>query len=274
VAETSCLTKNEPLVANLTDGQAIKLIGSGGVGGIVARYAIVYLAHLTEKLKRSARFVIIDGDQFEARNRARMLYTEGNKALMLRDEMRDFVADSPLAIAAVEEYVTPENIGQLLHEGDIILLAVDNHATRKLVNDYCEQHLQQFCLISGGNDGIGDQPDGRRLRGTRGNCQAFVRGRLNSPSLSRYHPEIANPADHLPTDLNCTQILASQPQNLLANLAAASAILNALWLYLCDALHYSEVAFDIADAAMRPVPIPAPQRLTSTTDFAAANSGS
>jgi molybdopterin/thiamine biosynthesis adenylyltransferase len=261
MAEASPLAKNAPLVADLADGQSIKLIGGGGVGGIVARYAIVYLVHLLEKLKRSGRFVIIDGDQFEAKNRARMMYTEGSKAAVLRDEMLEFVADSSLTIAAIEQFVTPENIRQLLHESDIILLAVDNHATRKLVNDFCDQHLEQFCLISGGNDGIGEQPDGRFLRGTRGNCQVFTRGKLNSPSLSRYHPEIADPADHLPTELDCTEILASQPQNLLANLAAASAILNALWLYLSDSLHYSEVVFDIADAAMRPVPIPTPQRM-------------
>jgi hypothetical protein len=259
VAETSSIARNEPLVANLVDGQSIKLIGVGGTGGIVARYGCVFLMHLAEKLKRSARFVIIDGDQFESKNRSRMTHTEGSKAAVVCDELLDFAADSRLTIAAVEQYVTPENIAQLLHNGDIILLAVDNHATRKLVNDFCAKHLKQFCLISGGNDGIGDQPDGRRLRGSRGNCQIFARGQRNSPSLTQFHPEIADPSDQLPTDLNCTQILASQPQNLLANLAAASAILNALWIYLCDQLHYSEVAFDIADAVMRPIPLPPPQ---------------
>src|SRR5262249_47788226 len=147
MAEASPLTKDAPLIADITDGQSIKLIGGGGVGGIVARYAIIYLVHLLEKLKRSGRFVIIDGDQFEAKNRARMMYTDGSKSAVLRDEMLAFAADSSLAIAAVEQYVTPENIRQLLHEGDIILLAVDNHATRKLVNDFCDQHLERFCLI-------------------------------------------------------------------------------------------------------------------------------
>jgi len=40
---------------------------------------------------------------------------------------------------------------------------------------------------------------------------------------------------------------------LFANLQTAAAILNTLWLCLCDGLHYSEVCFDIADALMRPV---------------------
>ena len=33
-------------------------------------------------------------------------------------------------------------------------------------------------------------------------------------------------------------------------------MLNALWLYACDALHYSEAAFDIAEARMQPLPLP------------------
>jgi hypothetical protein len=254
MAETSPLAKDKSLVADLPDGQTIKLIGGGGVGGIIARYIVVYLVHLLEQLRRTARFIIIDGDEFEAKNRARMMYTEGNKAAVLRDEMLDFASDSPLTVAAIEQFVTPENIGQLIRDGDIVLLAVDNHATRKLVNDYCDKRLKEFCIISGGNDGIGPQPDGRVLRGTRGNCQVFARGKFNTHPLTHHHPEIAVPADRLPTDLNCTEILTSQPQNLLANLAAASAILNAFWLYLCNSLHYGEAVFDIADAIMRPVP--------------------
>src|SRR4051812_39387473 len=184
MAEISPLARNQPLEAHLADGQSIKLVGGGGIGGIVACYGIVYLVHLAGLLKRSARFVIVDGDQFEDKNRSRMLYSDGNKAAVLREEMLEFAADSLVTIAAVQEYVTPDNIGRLFHDDDIIILAVDNHATRKLVNDYCDQHLSRFCLISGGNDGIGKQPDGRLLRGTRGNCQIFTRGKINSPALT------------------------------------------------------------------------------------------
>jgi hypothetical protein len=33
----------------------------------------------------------------------------------------------------------------------------------------------------------------------------------------------------------------------------ASAILNTLWLHLCGALHYGELALEIADGLMRPL---------------------
>jgi hypothetical protein len=50
--------------------------------------------------------------------------------------------------------------------------------------------------------------------------------------------------------------VASVPQILFANLAAASAMCNALWLHLCRRLEYPEVNFDIALGRMSPVPLP------------------
>ena len=133
-------------------------------------------------------------------------------------------------------------------------MCVDNHATRKLVNDHCST-LADVCLISGGNDGVG--PDGGRTvrRGTFGNVQIYVRraNRELTAPLTHHHPEIEQPGDHLPSDLSCTELAVSVPQILFANLAVASAMLNALWLHLCGALHYGELALDIADGVMRPV---------------------
>ncbi|HYT91899.1 MAG TPA: hypothetical protein VEL76_24510 [Gemmataceae bacterium] len=36
-------------------------------------------------------------------------------------------------------------------------------------------------------------------------------------------------------------------------------MLNALWLYLCGALHYSELALDVAEGLMHPLAVPAPK---------------
>ncbi len=251
---------NKPLTPVLPAGATIKQFGAGGVGGIVARYGLLFVVALANAQRRSARWVIIDGDQFESANRSRMVFSHfGNKATVTRDGLLDIIADSPVTLSAIEEFVTPDNVGRFIDNDDIILMTVDNHATRKLVSQYCEAHLDRFCLISGGNDPVGKGTSGNHLRGTYGNCQIFMKGDYESPPLTGYHPEIAHPEDQLPTDLHCTELVASQPQILFANLAAASAILNSLWLYLCGMLHYSELAFDIAEGVMQPVPIPAPR---------------
>jgi hypothetical protein len=246
---------DRPLRPTFPEDQAFKIIGLGGVGGIVARYAALYLA----SLGRPARLVLMDGDSFATENGSRMFFrARGNKASRVRADLLDYLADSALTIQAIEEFVTPENIGRIVRDGDIVIAALDNHASRKLISDHCAG-LKDVCLISGGNDGVGPDSSGRMRHGTYGNCQVFQRraGRDETPSLTASHPEIREPADRLPTDLSCTELLASTPQILFANLMTASAILNALWLVLCDALPYAEVVFDIADGLMRPLPRPA-----------------
>ena len=244
-----------PFVPHLEAGSTIKLFGLGGVGGIVARYGALFLA----SLGRPARFVLVDGDSFEPGNAGRMVFdTYANKAAVTRNELLGFLVESNLTIAAIEEHVSASNIERLVHDGEIVVLAVDNHATRKLVTDYCAERLRDVCLISGGNDGIEERADGTLLRGTYGGCQVYLRrdGVDITPTLSRYHAEIREPADKAPDELGCVEAAAgSAPQILFANLMAASAILNTLWLCMCDELHYSEVCFDIADGLMRPVTI-------------------
>lgn len=255
----TAIPTDRPLVPRLTDGQSIKIIGLGGVGGIVARYGAMFLAPLARE--QNARLVLIDGDSFEPSNATRMFFSDcGNKAAVTLADLRPRFAESGLALTAVEEYVRPGNLKRLIHPGDIVLLCVDNHATRKLVSDFCGT-LDDVVLISGGNDGIGEDASGKFHHGTYANCQVYIRrdGIDCSPSLARYHVEIDEPHDELPSEQSCIDALVSVPQLLLANLAAGSSILNALWLYLCGAIHYSELAVDIGQGLMRPLGLPAPQ---------------
>jgi len=235
----------------LPDETSVKLIGLGGVGSISARYLAVFMASLGCRL----RLVLIDGDKFEPGNAARMLFSSlGNKAAVIRSELLPRFSETSLMLMAVEKYITPQNIERIVHDNDIVILTVDNHATRKLVSNHCRR-LENVVLMSGGNDGVGNDTAGRRTRGTYGNCQIYIRieNRDISPPITRFHPEIQTPADKLPDQLACTELIQSVPQILFANLAAASAILNAFWLLCCNDLHYSEIAFDIADGLMRPV---------------------
>lgn len=223
---------------------SVKVIGLGGVGSIVARYAAVFLASLGP-----SRMVLIDGDQFEPSNASRMLFGScGNKAKVVREELLPRFKDSQLTLVAVEEYVTTENISRLIQEGDIVMLCVDNHTTRHLV-DKRVWEMDGCCLISGGNDGV---DNGKR--GTYGNVQVHltVNGVEVTPTLGQYHPEIADPKDKHPGDLNCTELVTHVPQILFANLAVASAMLNTLLLHLSGELHYAELSLDIAKGLMRP----------------------
>ena len=237
---------------SLAAGATVKVIGLGGVGSIVARYLAVYLA----AQNRDLRLVLVDGDSFEESNGTRMLFSySGNKAAVVREELVERLEGTQLTIEAIEEYITPENRDSLIREGDIILACLDNHASRLVISQRCEE-LQDVVFLSGGNDGIGLDDEGRPQRGTLGSVQVHLRraGVDVSPPLTHHHPEIAHPIDKRPDEMSCTEAMVSQPQMLFTNLMTASCILNSFLLAVSEgALHYSDLSFDTADGFMRPV---------------------
>lgn len=219
----------------------IKAIGIGGIGCALLPFLCRYLQYSGDK----ARITLIDGDSFERSNAARQAFTRlGNKAeVKARELAQEF---ENLSLRAAPEFVTPENVSGLLKEGDIIFLMVDNHASRKLVSGHAAT-LADVTLISGGND-FSD-----------GNVQVYLRrdGRDLTPSLSRYHPEIAQPQDRNPGELSCEELMAQgAPQLLFTNLMVASMMLNAFYAFTQERLDYSEVYLDILENLTRPVARP------------------
>jgi hypothetical protein len=247
------------LEPTIRDGQPVKIIGAGGVGGIVARYACLMLDSLARNLGLSVRVVIVDGDAFQPGNGSRMFFLRhGNKADVVREEIRPYLgSDTPLTLISISEYITPENIDRLIVERDIVLCAVDNHATRRLLDERCGL-LHDVCLISAGNDGVGPDSSGSVRRGTFGNCQIYLRrkGQDLTPSLCRDHPEIREPADRLPSEQSCGELVSCVPQILAVNLMTAATILNTFWLFLAGRVGYGELVFDVAEGLMRPIPLP------------------
>jgi hypothetical protein len=233
-------------VCALPDESRVKVVGLGGIGCVLLQYLGVFL----KSLGRPLRLVLIDGDRFEAANNRRMIFqTVGNKAEVKAAETAAWLGTSEVAVVAVPQYLTAENIEQLIRPGDYVFLCVDNHPTRKLVSDHCAG-LPDVFLFSGGNEGV-DPP---RERGTYGNVQVYLRqgGKDVTASLTRFHPEIAHPRGKAPSEMSCVELAVSTPQILFTNLAVASAMLNAFFAWTCGRLSYQEVKLDILEARMLP----------------------
>jgi molybdopterin/thiamine biosynthesis adenylyltransferase len=219
----------------------IKAIGIGGIGCALLPFLCRYLQYSGEP----ARLTLIDGDRFERSNAARQAFSGlGNKAeVKSRELARDF---ETMAFRSRPEYVTEDNVARLIGEGEVVFLMVDNHASRNLVSRHVSS-LADLSLISGGND----EEDG--------NVQVYVRqgGRDLTPSLARYHPEIADPQDRNPADMSCEELMAAgAPQLLFANLMVASLMLNAFYALRQGRLNYSEVYLDIGQNLSRAVSRP------------------
>ncbi len=219
----------------------IKLIGVGGIGCALAPFLARYLQTEKQVTGEEVRITLVDGDDFESKNAARQSFeTLGNKAKVKATELARSFPD--LSFRAVPEFVTAENLPHVVKSGDVIFLAVDNHATRRVVSGRCEE-LSDVVLISGGNDF------------TDGNVQVYIRqgGRDITLPLTRFHPEIADPKDKSPAEMSCEELAAAAaPQLLFMNLTVASAMLNTFYAWRSERLGYGEVYLDIVEGRAQP----------------------
>ncbi|MFQ5654500.1 MAG: ThiF family adenylyltransferase [Planctomycetota bacterium] len=227
----------------------IVIVGIGGIGSFLAPLLVLFLSSL-----RGVRVHVslVDGDTYEERNRERMDVPElGNKAEVLSSRLSARHGRPRLYIRPVDRYVTEENVAEVIQEHDIVFSCVDNHATRKILSERCAQ-LDDVILISGGNDGVEEGSSG-----TYGNVQIFQRrgGEELNPPLTRFHPEIENPADEVP-GLSCEDLASTTvPQIVFTNFFAA-AVMGAAFHRILGASTareiYDEACFDIAEGRMLP----------------------
>ena len=213
----------------------IVIIGLGGIGSILCERLARYLMYSADQ---GISLLLVDGDTYEAKNFERQDFTRlGNKAEVKAADLK--LQFFGMNVSSFPAFVNETTLSQVIKEGDIVFLCVDNHKTRMLVSNY-SKNLTDVTLISGGNDLID------------GNVQIYIRkdGKDLTPDLCMYHPEIANPDDKLPEEMSCEELAESEPQLYFTNLGVATimcwAFYNAVVKGQCEK---SEIYFDIIQMA-------------------------
>lgn len=212
------------------------LLGAGGTGSL--------LAEPLARAMRGETLIVIDGDTVEDRNLARQAFSVfdigSNKAEMVAHGLRMKSLD---AIAA-PRYLDATNIESMLHEGDTVLITIDNFPTRALIDRYAA-NLWNFTIINGGNEV------------DTSSCQVHIRrkGADVTPRISYQHPEITRPGKDR-SAMTCAELAATagNEQTIAANMMSAAWMLRAFMdvraadndQALMDALVWHELHVDMS----------------------------
>jgi molybdopterin/thiamine biosynthesis adenylyltransferase len=231
-------------MATAKQTRKIKVIGAGGIGSHLLEPLARYLSYTEDYVE----ITVIDGDKFEERNRERQRFNAcANKAEQVIEPLKQQFPR--LYLRAKPEYLTEDNVIMNIREGDVVFLCVDNHATRKLVSDRC-QELDNVLLISGGND----YTDGNVIRYVRQN------GRDITKSPVALYDKIAKPQDKNPGHFTnadragCDREAQTNPQLLFMNLAIASWMLNCYYSHEQGKAKYEQIYVDILTGRSRTSP--------------------
>jgi molybdopterin/thiamine biosynthesis adenylyltransferase len=218
--------------------ERVVLIGCGGIGNQLLDPLCRYLAHRPEP---RPLLVLVDGDVFEASNLNRQACSRSDLGTNRAEALARVARETGVASQAIGELVDETNVGVIVREGDIVLLAVDNHRARAIVDRHLGS-LDDATLISGGNDE------------TDGNVQLVRRrdGTSVDGHLTEIHPEIGMATEEEPRGDGCQVMAAERPQLLVTNLMVASAMLSCLWqISERGSVPYSEVYLDAIQNAAR-----------------------
>lgn len=192
------------------------LIGAGGTGSHLIAPLLAYLDSHHQGL--DYQLIVIDGDNFDHGNVTRQLFDPGFVSNNKAETMALMYNRYP--VIAVPNFVGKDELAQMMNEGDVVLIAADNHSVRALVQDRALE-LDNIAVINAGNE-LHD-----------GNVQLFVRegGENKTPMLSFLHPEIvySSATDRQPMTCVEAAALPGGGQLILANQQAASWMLAALW---------------------------------------------
>jgi len=210
---------------------SIKIIGLGGVGSVLCGRIARFLNYAKDI---DSTLTLVDGDTYETKNYERQEFTQmGNKAEIKAGDIEDQFPR--LNLDFFPSYINDANITNVILNGDIVFLCVDNHKTRMITSNYCK-NLNNVTLISGGNEF------------TDGNVQLYVRegGKDLTPDLCAYHPEIADPVDKLPEEMSCEELAQSDPQLYFVNVWVATLMCGVFYnVVISNKIEASEIYFDM-----------------------------
>jgi len=187
------------------------LIGLGGVGSNLFGPLHRFLSSLEAK----PALTIIDGDTVERSNLARQSFGTNDITLPKAKALQAQLKGSPIDVFTIATFLDVDNVTAIPDES-LVISAVDNHKTNKLIQDHCGT-LENVAYICG----TGNLSNGNVL------LYARLEGQDLLPPITQFHPEIANPQDRHPNEPSCMATAdEGSPQLISTNVTGATVILQ------------------------------------------------
>lgn len=239
----------------------IVMLGAGGTGGHIAPH----LYRLLYSLDRPVRFIIADADTVERKNLVRQNFVEAdlgeNKAKVLAERyssvfgleteyIPEFIEDEQ----RLKELVTPRfyRNGVYFKNGHpfeskfwelvILIGAVDNNRSRQLCHKVFRQ-VSPLVYIDSGNG----EHTGQVVCGINHGKKTIFK-----PVGSTY-PDILQEQDKFPSELSCAEASISAPQSIVANITAATAVVNFVYnILVLGELNTRSITFSTNLISLKP----------------------
>lgn len=232
----------------------IVMLGAGGTGGHIAPH----LYRLLYALERPVRFIICDGDVVEEKNLVRQNFIPAdlgeNKAKVLAQRYASvfgleteyvpaFIEDEPRlkALATPRRYRDQRGY-PTIKEQVLLIGAVDNNKSRQLCHRVFYQ-MEDLIYIDSGNG----EHTGQVVCGIRSGGRTIYR------PVGAAYPDVLQNTDKFPTELSCAEASVSAPQSIVANITAATAVVNMVYNILTlGESRVRQVTFATNSVNMRP----------------------
>lgn len=226
------------MLTNKHDQSHIIIVGAGGTGG--------WLASFLHRIKDDHVVTIIDADIVEEKNLIRQNFNfddiNKNKAEVIGsryqfDNIVPFYLSEP---SQLNEVIKSTNLQP------IIVGAVDNNASRLLIKKFLDSYDGEALWVDSGNS----ERDGQVIITGLNEEGNYIDGFSDPFTL---HPELNDTTDdnRHPDDISCAEQSESAPQNVGANIFAATTIFGILNKWLAkEPLLSNEIKFNSATVSM------------------------
>ncbi len=255
----------------------IVMLGAGGTGGHIAPhlYRLLYSLESQTGSVRPVRFIIADGDVVEEKNLVRQNFIRAdlgeNKAKVLAERystvfgleteyIPEFMENPDRLLELVTPTTWTKNFYQVqqsellngtwqnspnrfVTEQVILIGAVDNNRSRAMCHEvFGKVHAGLVYIDSGNGEHTGQVVCGVR----RG-------GRTYFKPVGGLYPDVLEQTDKFPTELSCAEASVSAPQSIVANVMAATAVVNFVYniLVLGD-LNVRHITFSTGSINLKP----------------------